>query len=70
MDTSDGYAQRDVALDTIKRDLVALQNALDNVRRQSTNMVERQILEQPFQSVAVAFAAGFVFSRLLASRLF
>jgi ElaB/YqjD/DUF883 family membrane-anchored ribosome-binding protein len=70
MDASSEHAQRDVALETIKRDLIALQNALGNVRRQSTNVVERQILEQPFQSVAVAFAAGFVFSRLLASRLF
>jgi len=60
---------RDDALDTIKHDLVELQSALDSVRRRSTNVIERQILEQPFQSVAVAFAAGFVVSRILAHKL-
>ena len=70
MDASSGRTQREVAFDTIKSDLVALQSALDGVRRQSTNAIERQIHDQPFQSVAVAFAAGFVFSRILASRLF
>lgn len=70
MDASSGHTQRDVALDTIKNDLVALQRALDGVRRQSTNVIERQILDQPFQSVLVAFAAGFVFSRIMAHKLF
>lgn len=70
MDASSGHTQRDVALDTIKSDLVALQRALDGVRRQSTNAIERQILEQPFQSVLVAFAAGFIFSRFMAHKLF
>ena len=70
MDTSSGFSQHNVAIETIKRDLVALQDALGSVRRQSTNAIERQIVEQPFQSVAVAFAAGFIFSRFVASRLF
>jgi hypothetical protein len=62
--------QRDVAIETIKRDLVELQDALDGVRRRSTNAVQRQILAQPFQSVAIAFAAGFVISRIFAHKLF
>lgn len=70
MDASSGKTQRDVALETVKNDLVALQQALDGVRRRSASVVERQILEQPFQSVLVAFAAGFVFSRILAHKLF
>ncbi len=61
---------RDDAFATIKHDLVELQSALDSVRRRSTNVIERQILDQPFQSVAVAFAAGFVISRVLAHKLF
>ena len=60
---------RDDALETIKHDLVELQSALDSVRRRSTNVIEQQILEQPFQSVAVAFAAGFIISRILAHKL-
>lgn len=70
MYASNGHGQRDVAIETIKRDLVELQDALDAVRRRSTNVVQRQILAQPFQSVAIAFAAGFVVSRYLAHRLF
>jgi ElaB/YqjD/DUF883 family membrane-anchored ribosome-binding protein len=70
MDASSDHAQRDVAIDTIKRDLVALQNALAAMRQQSTNAVERRILEQPFQSVGIAFVAGCIFSRLLAHKLF
>lgn len=70
MDASSMRGQREIALETIKNDLLALQNALDEVRRQSTNVVQRQIVEQPFQSITVAFAAGFVFSRLLGNRLF
>jgi ElaB/YqjD/DUF883 family membrane-anchored ribosome-binding protein len=68
--SSNGHAQRDLAIETIKRDLVELQAALDAVRRRSATAVERQIVAQPFQSVAVAFAAGFVASRLLAHKLF
>jgi ElaB/YqjD/DUF883 family membrane-anchored ribosome-binding protein len=68
--SSNGHAQRDVAIETIKHDLIELQDALDAVRRRSTNVVQRQILAQPFQSVAVAFAAGFVMSRFLAHKLF
>lgn len=68
--SSNGHAQRDVAIETIKRDLVELQEALDAVRRRSTNTIQRQILAQPFQSVAIAFAAGFVVSRFLARKLF
>lgn len=64
------FARRDNALETIKRDLVELQTALDGLRQQSTNVVERQIVEQPFQSLRIAFLAGFVCSRLLPSRLF
>lgn len=63
-------SERDLALDTIKQDLVQLQSALDQVRRQSANAIERQILEQPFGSVVAAFALGFVVSRLVARRLF
>jgi ElaB/YqjD/DUF883 family membrane-anchored ribosome-binding protein len=59
-----------VAVETIKQDLAELQSALDGVRRQSTKSLQRQILDQPFQSVAIAFAAGFVFSRILARKLF
>ena len=70
MSTSNGHAQRDVAIETIKRDLVELQEALDGVRRRSTTAVQRQILAQPFQSVAIAFAAGFIISRLVAHKLF
>jgi len=70
MYASNGHGQRDVAIETIKRDLVELQDALDAVRRQSTNVLQRQIHDQPFQSVAIAFAAGFVFSRYLAHKLF
>lgn len=69
MDASSG-TKRDVGLDTVKRDLLALQEALDHVRRQSTNVIERQILEQPFQSVIAAFAVGFIVSRLTARRFF
>lgn len=67
---SNGQGQRDIAIETIKRDLAELQDALDAVRRRSTNVVQRQIHDQPFQSVAIAFAAGFVFSRYLAHKLF
>ncbi len=70
MDASSVFGRGDDALDTIKRDLSDLQHALDAVRRQSTNVIERQILEQPFQSVGIAFAAGFIVSRLLGSKLF
>lgn len=70
MYASNGHAQRDSAIETIKRDLVELQDALDSVRRRSTNVVQRQIHDQPFQSVAIAFAAGFVFSRFVAHKLF
>jgi hypothetical protein len=70
MDASSGHTQRDVDLETVKSDLIALQQALDGFRRRSTSIVERQILEQPFQSVLVAFAAGFVFSRFMAHKLF
>jgi ElaB/YqjD/DUF883 family membrane-anchored ribosome-binding protein len=70
MDASNGRAQRDVAMETIKRDLVELQDALDGVRRRSTNAVQRQIHDQPFQSVAIAFVAGFVISRIFAHKLF
>jgi ElaB/YqjD/DUF883 family membrane-anchored ribosome-binding protein len=70
MYASNGRGQRDVAIETIKRDLAELQDALDAVRRRSTSVVQRQILAQPFQSVAIAFAAGFVVSRFLAHKLF
>lgn len=70
MESSNGHAQRDVAIETIKRDLVELQDALDAVRRRSANVVQRQIHDQPFQSVAIAFAAGFIVSRLFAHKLF
>jgi ElaB/YqjD/DUF883 family membrane-anchored ribosome-binding protein len=66
MDTGNGQ----VAIETIKRDLAELQSALEGVRRQSTTAVERHIQAQPFQSMAIAFAAGFVASRLLAHKLF
>jgi ElaB/YqjD/DUF883 family membrane-anchored ribosome-binding protein len=70
MQASNGHAQRDVAMDTIKHDLAELQVALDGVRRRSANTVQQQILQQPFQSVAIAFAAGFVISRIFARKLF
>jgi ElaB/YqjD/DUF883 family membrane-anchored ribosome-binding protein len=70
MDASNGRSQRDVAMETIKQDLLDLQSALDGVRRQSTGALQRQILAQPFQSVAMAFAAGFVISRIVAHKLF
>jgi len=70
MYASNGHGQRDAAIETIKRDLVELQEALDGVRRRSTNVLQRQIHAQPFQSVAIAFAAGFVFSRYVAHKLF
>ncbi|HEY1504598.1 MAG TPA: hypothetical protein VGF92_09885 [Stellaceae bacterium] len=70
MQASNGHVQRDVAIETIKHDLAELQDALDGVRRRSTSAVQRQILAQPFQSVAIAFAAGFVVSRFLAHKLF
>jgi ElaB/YqjD/DUF883 family membrane-anchored ribosome-binding protein len=69
MDASSG-TQRDIALETIKSDLVALQSALTHIRRQSANVIERQIFDRPFRSVAAAFAIGFIASRLLAHRLF
>ena len=68
--SANGHVQRDAAIETIKHDLVELQDALDAVRRRSTTTVQRQILAQPFQSVAIAFAAGFVVSRFLAHKLF
>jgi hypothetical protein len=70
MYASNGHAQRDVAIETIKRDLTELQDALYAVRRRSTHVVQRQILAQPFRSVAIAFAAGFAVSRYLAHKLF
>jgi ElaB/YqjD/DUF883 family membrane-anchored ribosome-binding protein len=70
MDVLAGSQRRDASLATIRSDLLELQNALDAIRRQSTTVIERQIVEQPFQSIGIAFAAGFVFSRLLSSRLF
>jgi hypothetical protein len=70
MYASNGHAQRGVAIETIKRDLVELQEALDSVRRRSASVLQRQILAQPFQSIALAFAAGFVFSRYVARKLF
>lgn len=70
MHASNGHAQRDVAIETIKRDLVELQEALDAVRRRSTNVLQRQIHAQPFQSVGIAFAVGFIVSRYLAHKLF
>lgn len=70
MYASNGHGRRDVAIETIKRDLVELQDALDAVRRRSSNVLQRQIHAQPFQSVAIAFAAGFVFSRYVAHKLF
>jgi len=69
MQTSNGHT-RDVAMETIKQDLSQLQTALDGVRKRSTTTVQRQILEQPFQAVAIAFAAGFVISRIFARKLF
>lgn len=70
MYASNGHAQRAETIETIKHDLVELQEALDGVRRRSTNVLHRQITDQPFQSVAIAFAAGFVVSRYLAHKLF
>lgn len=70
MMNANGQPQSGVAVETIKRDLAELQSALDGVRRQSTNAIQRQILDQPFQSVAIAFAAGFVISRIFARKLF
>jgi ElaB/YqjD/DUF883 family membrane-anchored ribosome-binding protein len=67
---ANGQAQSGAAVETIKRDLAELQSALDGVRRRSTSVVQRQILDQPFQSVAIAFAVGFVFSHLLRHKLF
>jgi len=64
------FVPRDDALETIKRDLVELQSALAGLRQQSTNVMERQIVDQPFQSLVIAFLAGFLCSRLLPSRLF
>ncbi len=55
---------------TIKSDVAALKRELDGVRRQSLDVVGRRIGEQPLQSMLVAFAIGFVSSRLLAHRLF
>jgi ElaB/YqjD/DUF883 family membrane-anchored ribosome-binding protein len=69
MQTSNGHT-RDVAMETIKQDLSQLQTALDGVRKRSATTVQRQILEQPFQAVAIAFAAGFVISRIFARKLF
>ena len=69
MDASHG-AMRDISIDTVKRDIVALQDALDHVRRQSMNVIERQIVNQPFESVLASFALGFIVSRLVARRLF
>jgi hypothetical protein len=69
MDASSG-TQRDIAIETIKSDLVALQGALEHMRQQSTAAAERKILERPFQSMAAAFAAGFILSRLVAHRFF
>jgi ElaB/YqjD/DUF883 family membrane-anchored ribosome-binding protein len=69
MQTSNGHT-RDVAMETIKQDLSQLQTALDGVRQRSTKTIQRQILDQPFQAVAIAFAAGFVISRLVARKLF
>jgi ElaB/YqjD/DUF883 family membrane-anchored ribosome-binding protein len=69
MDASNGRAKRDVAIETIKQDLLDLQGALDGVRRQSAGALQRQVLAQPFQSIAIAFAAGFVISRIVAHKL-
>jgi ElaB/YqjD/DUF883 family membrane-anchored ribosome-binding protein len=69
MQTSNGHT-RDVAMETIKQDLSQLQTALDGVRQRSTKTIQRQILDQPFQAVAIAFAAGFVVSRIFARKLF
>ncbi|HVA12420.1 MAG TPA: hypothetical protein VNF99_04150 [Stellaceae bacterium] len=55
---------------TIKSDVVALKRELDDVRRQSLDVVGRRIGEQPLQSMLIAAAVGFVCSRLLAHRLF
>jgi ElaB/YqjD/DUF883 family membrane-anchored ribosome-binding protein len=70
VDASNAHGRREIEIETIKRDLVELQDALDAVRRRSANVVQRQIHDQPFQSVALAFAAGFIVSRFLAHRLF
>ena len=70
MDASNAHGRREIEIETIKRDLVELQDALDAVRRRSTNVLQRHILAQPFQSIAIAFAAGFVFSRYVAHKLF
>jgi ElaB/YqjD/DUF883 family membrane-anchored ribosome-binding protein len=69
MDASSG-TQRDIAIETIKSDLVALQGALEQFRQRSTTVVGRQILDRPFQSVAAAFAAGFILSQLVTRRFF
>ena len=59
---------RDVALDTVKSDLVALQHELETVKRRSFDMVERRVTDQPIQSVLVAFAAGIICSKLFLRR--
>ncbi|HWE71807.1 MAG TPA: hypothetical protein VG328_01495 [Stellaceae bacterium] len=69
MSASNGHAQRDVAIETIKQDLAELQGALNGVRRQSANALQQQIHAQPFQSMAIAFAVGFVVSRIVAHKL-
>ncbi|HXE29631.1 MAG TPA: hypothetical protein VN656_14020 [Stellaceae bacterium] len=70
MDASNAHGRREIEIETIKRDLVELQDALDAVRRRSANVVQQQIHDQPFQSIALAFAAGFIVSRFLAHKLF
>jgi hypothetical protein len=59
----------DIDLGTIKNDIAALQHELDGFRRQSLNSVEQYVSGQPLQSMIIAFAAGFVVSRLLRHRL-
>jgi ElaB/YqjD/DUF883 family membrane-anchored ribosome-binding protein len=65
MTTSNG---RDIALDTVKSDLVALQHELEAVKRRSLDVVERRVANQPVQSVLIAFAAGIICSKLFLRR--
>jgi ElaB/YqjD/DUF883 family membrane-anchored ribosome-binding protein len=61
---------RDVALDTVKNDLAALQREIATVKRRSFKAVEQRVTDQPVQSMLIAFAAGLICSKLLLRRLF
>jgi hypothetical protein len=68
MDQNMAANERDVALDTVKNDLAALQREISTVKKRSFEVVGQRVVDQPIQSMLIAFAAGLICSKLFLRR--